>query len=585
MKTLHLTIIAVLAIGITTGTVYATNEIAPADQYLSLFQASLQNMDLFYGVGNSDIVYAKYTDYFDTLTPEEQKTRYAELGLRYETEATESSVYINKITYVQTEIEKMIGLPVRSHTSLADVSYLDKLQEKLDNTNTNNDGKIAQLEAKIAELKEDKQNKNAHIDKLKDRLENQNTKFEDKLDKKNAKIDQLENKIVTLKETIDRKDTNIDKKKEKLGAMKGQMSDMKDEMRVWKSTSYYSLFGNGDIAGHTYKDENGKKVWKSWFDNDVLKYHKYVDENGNKVVKEWNDNGVLIYHDYIDENGNKVVKEWNDNGTPLRHDYIDENGHEVYKTFTINGTLYRHNYYDSENSMPVQKGWYYYYPGIPEYEYYGDYVKKGGHARYNNMFETVKTWWNNGQMKLHASDWNSTTKEYDLYKTWHPTGQIKFEVFTNENGDEWVIRYYANGQVSFKMFIDENGDEGVIRYYANGQVSEHVWNIYGSPQPVKKYYENGQMEWQRYYVNGTSNVETWTYHENNQIKEHIHRIHASNGWCGSPSFITYYYENGQIAYESGPCGSDEFKGDEDGEVITERYMRWNSTSWSWYDFR
>ena len=99
---------------------------------------------------------------------------------------------------------------------------------------------IAELEAKINELKEDKQNKNARIDTLKDKLEtktkeidNQKAKFETKLDKKDAKIDKLENKIVKLEDIIDRKDskidrkdTNIDNKKEKLDAMKAQMGEM-----------------------------------------------------------------------------------------------------------------------------------------------------------------------------------------------------------------------------------------------------------------------------------------------------------------------------------------------------------------------
>ena len=100
---------------------------------------------------------------------------------------------------------------------------------------------IAELEAKIAELQEDKQNKNAKIAELRDKLkaknnqaENQDAKLQAKLDKKNAKIAELEEiidnkdaKITHLKEKVDRKIAN---KQEKVGAMNIEKQNSKEDM-------------------------------------------------------------------------------------------------------------------------------------------------------------------------------------------------------------------------------------------------------------------------------------------------------------------------------------------------------------------
>ena len=116
---------------------------------------------------------------------------------------------------------------------------------------------IAELEAKIAELKEDKQNKNAKIAELRDKLkaktnqtENQDEKLEAKLEKKNAKIAELEAaldnkdaKIQHLKEKVDRKIAN---KQEKVGTMKGQMDEMMTEDQKNKDTVLQQLL----TAGH-----------------------------------------------------------------------------------------------------------------------------------------------------------------------------------------------------------------------------------------------------------------------------------------------------------------------------------------------
>ena len=105
---------------------------------------------------------------------------------------------------------------------------------------------IAELEAKIAELQEDKQKKNAKIAELRDKLkaknnqaENQDEKLEAKLEKKNAKIAELETaldnkdaKIAHLKEKVDRKIAN---KHEKVGALNEKMSDMDDKMVLVKA--------------------------------------------------------------------------------------------------------------------------------------------------------------------------------------------------------------------------------------------------------------------------------------------------------------------------------------------------------------
>ena len=421
------------------------------------------------------------------------------------------------------------------------------------------EAKIAELEAKITELKEDKQNKNAKIAELRDKLktknsqaENQDVKLEAKLEKKNAKIAELEEiidnknaKIDHLKEKVDRK---IDNKNEKVGALNEKMSDMKDEMRIWESTSDYRLFADGDIARHTYINENGTEVskgWhdngilghhrhvddngnvdsKSWFDNEVLKRHQYVDENGNKVIKKWSSNGTLTYHNYIDENGNKDVKEWSSDGVLIYHSYIDENGNQIIKEWeryhnyphyykyptTIwngtavqsynvhNGLMYR--YVDPDNGIKIK--WNYYENGTKISEIHGE--------RYASwvMGEVEKYWYVNGQMKEHYWNFNQTHRSHNNSQGWYESGQIKW--IYQGSGYEYreLTKYYENGQKEYhEIFINQQSNS--TWYYENGQISETRHHGDG----YRGYYENGQIrihEWWEVLDDGNYNsrLQTW----------------------------------------------------------------------------
>ena len=475
---------------------------------------------------------------------------------------------------------------------------------------------IAELEAKIAELQEDKQNKNAKIAELRDKLkaknnqaENQDAKLETKLEKKNAKIAELEDvienkdaKIKHLKEKVDRKIAN---KQEKVGAMDEKMSDMKDEMRIWESTSDYRLFADGDIARHTYINENGTEVskgWhdngilshhryvdengnvdeKTWYDNEVLKRYRYVDENGNNVIKEWISNGTLTYHNYIDENGQvtkqwhdngipkshnyidengKVTKQWSDNGTLRIHNYIDENGNGGWKKFTFIGTLYSHVYFDGD--VKVQVSYYWNSDQMLE-EIRGDLVDHYEAGRWG-WYEEVKRWWENGNMARHLANWNGTNTDEDGWGGYYEVDKY----------------WYENGQIHREIITDENGDDVFVRWYENGQASQRVWNwgVWGE-QIIKNYYDDGKIKNHHYYVNGTYNFESWSYHENGQIKQHVHDSGDSHATCDT--ILKRYYENGQLAYSS-DCELQWQRWTEDGERYSGGFLTfWNSTSWSWY---
>ncbi len=182
MKTLHITIIVVLAIGISTGTVYATTD------YYANLQSALNERDRFASdevYRNS--IYQQYADHFDGLTTDEaKKAAYTELALEYKEGILDFVAYENRHLYIETEIEKMLGLPLLSHSSFSDVSYLEKLKEKLEAKNT-------------------------------------------KVDNKNEKIAKLKNTIAEQKETIEKLEKKVDRKNNKINNMKAQMSEIESK--------------------------------------------------------------------------------------------------------------------------------------------------------------------------------------------------------------------------------------------------------------------------------------------------------------------------------------------------------------------
>ena len=169
---------------------------------------------------------------------------------------------------------------------------------------------IAELEAKIAELQEDKQKKNAKIAELRDKLkaktnqsENQDVKLQDKLEKKNAKIAELEDvienkdaKIDHLKEKVDRK---IDNKQEKVGAMNIEKQNSKED--IIKMTGLHKIIleriqkqGHDEmVRGHDYQKPLNLSVLIDIFDiqkEDVPLPPSRIPISPDHVIWYWGSN-------------------------------------------------------------------------------------------------------------------------------------------------------------------------------------------------------------------------------------------------------------------------------------------------------
>ena len=326
---------------------------------------------------------------------------------------------------------------------------------------------IAELEAKITELQEDKQNKNAKIAELRDKLkaktnqsENQDVKLQDKLDRKNAKIAELETaldnkdaKIKHLKEKVDRKIANKQEKvgamDEKLGVMGEEVDDMKTIINQMNHTEikYYDDDENGQIHVHRWLNEYGQKIWKSWYRDGQLGTDHGYDENGNMFEYRWWDNGVMAYKmdtsvgkqtwwkngnlrlvanttgliingsDYSHNNGawreNTGVWEWFENGNPKEINYV-KGGLRVAidYCYAADGKKYHEMVYNPSNSFDPA--------------YY------------------VKYWYCDptDQIKVHAFR-NATTLHSDL-KKWHDNGQMKWHIFKEGKNSIW-IQWDADG--------------------------------------------------------------------------------------------------------------------------------------------
>ena len=266
----------------------------------------------------------------------------------------------------------------------------------------------SQKETKYAEAIKKIEKKNNAIANLKEKI----TKLEDKIDRKNAKIDNMKNKMneilidsldivpqiheqpeyvtpyiqnvtdvtvngtepvdgkynlrisyftlqndngtqtVTKHKWIDADGIPVEKQWWENGQLKlhgyGNTTHF-DLEYYWKYTTedvwFKQWYENGQPSG--YSHVNGTDMY--WYENGQLYSHYYIDENGN-AVKEWREDGSLRLYHYIDENGNKVVKEYYDDSSLLLHRYIDENGNKVVKVYAANGLLRDHVYTD-ENGI------------------------------------------------------------------------------------------------------------------------------------------------------------------------------------------------------------------------------------------
>ena len=231
VKVLHLTIIAVLAIGISTGTVYATTD------YYANLQSALNERERFASdevYRNS--IYQKHADHFDGLTTDEaKKAAYTDLALEHKEGILDFVAYENRHLYIETEIEKMLGLPLLSHAGFSDVSYLEKLKEK--------------LEAKNA-----------------------------KVDNKNEKIAKLKNTIAEQKETIEKLEKKVDRKNNKITNMKAQMSEIESKTQTvqipkWTPPNPGEKCFPIDLDGH-----HNDMQCESYYDNGKIKTKSLYDQ-------------------------------------------------------------------------------------------------------------------------------------------------------------------------------------------------------------------------------------------------------------------------------------------------------------------
>ena len=385
MKALHLTIIAVLAIGISTGTAYA-HDVVPDidwkvnyDSVMAQYQALVQD----FNKAKSDL-----TTMNNTVAQYEHRiTQLQESIQRYVDNAAKLSDIIsvqnNQILTLETRVKYL-----ESQKSTTDTS---ELTSKI----TTLESQVTEQDAKIAELKEDKQNKNTKIDELRDKLK-----------VKGKEIKKLEAKI-------DRKDTKLDNKNEKLGAMKTQMSEMQTSSNDIPSYQYledneyphvplevkeityerggYDRQFREDAITQTYTDVNGntdnQKRWIEYTGQVI--YHKYIDEDGLEVLTKWDRFGNVDYHRYNDG--------WFNNGT-----HKDEHSSKIWGKY---GVLWSEHVTKNGIERAI---WYHENGRIAQDRsvYVDNGTSQSGHLWYT---VDMKTWYRDGQLTCHIYESNGTT--------------------------------------------------------------------------------------------------------------------------------------------------------------------------------
>ena len=304
MKTLHYTIIAVLAIGISTGTAYA-HDVVPDidwkvnyDSVMAQYQALVQD----FNKAKSDLTTMNNT----VAQFEHRNIQLQESIQRYVDNAAKLSDIIsvqnNQILTLETRVKYL-----ESQKSTTDTS---ELTSKI----TTLESQVTEQEAKIAELKEDKQNKNTKIDELRDKLKI-----------KNKEIEKLEAKI-------ERKDTKLENKQNKINDMNAKLNPTPEprpvvdpvpdppeptqpvQINASKSLSRYDQWQN--VISHppfvihnsTQLLESGSNVFtysgvlissvtnSSTFTTNVYYYH------------ESNDNPIYTSQTVSDDSGNYLIK-------------------------------------------------------------------------------------------------------------------------------------------------------------------------------------------------------------------------------------------------------------------------------------
>ncbi len=337
------------------------------------------------------------------------------------------------------------------------------------------EAKIAELQedkqkknAKIAELQEDKQKKNAKIAELRDKLkaktsqtENQDVKLQDKLDRKNAKNAELEDaldnkdaKIDHLKEKVDRK---IDNKNEKLDAMKAQMSEMKTLMEKHRiiEPEKYTVPTNPMTQPEpitirpSLMDYMPQPPYESYYEQPELQqspcpFKVSTHAGGFSIRHEHEYWGFSITNDY---NRDGKCDIW----------YLDHrvytNSSRVYTVMTETISTFKGD--DTKYSMIKYKYYSYHDDGTIIMEVY--YNQNG------TAYSAEKKVNHGYYMHYDCSDRNNGNNiRYSLSddNVWYYSGYSNCE----------EVRYHPNGNVSYHAYKNEDGQNVRMGYHPDGTV-------------------------------------------------------------------------------------------------------------------
>ena len=488
MKTLHYTIIAVLAIGISTGTAYA-HDVVPDidwkvnyDSVMAQYQALVQD----FNKAKSDLTTMNNT----VAQYEHRNTQLQESIQRYVDNAAKLSDIIsvqnNQILTLETRVKYL-----ESQKSTTDTS---ELTSKI----TTLESQVTELEAKIAELKEDKQNKNTKIDELRDKLKIKNKeieKLEAKIDRKNTKLDNKRDKISDMKElmnptpiptpTIEPEPTQLVKiNASNIQSLYDHWQNIISQPPFWiynatqllESGSNVFTLSGVSIGSVTNSTTFTTYVYDEEGDEPIYTSQTVSDDSGEFLVKviidpTWQDGLYYIFINLDNNITNIGAHGYNFNTEIQDGVFITD---EFYVTCSVQNALGHNFWFDCSEDAPHIR------------------VSAWNHVGYDQMITThewhdangdrhVKAWYEHGQMYYyHIHHLNQTNGGTISTKgtSWYENGQRAGDWHDRPNlvylpGD-WSKTWYENGQKWFEMIVDDSGNH---RYQEWDQDGNEVKNV------------------------------------------------------------------------------------------------------------
>ena len=305
MKVLHLTIIAVLAIGITSSA-YAAIE----------------------GI---DELIAKWSIEFDALSPDEQKETYLETKEKLKRKHMVVDRLENKIDDLK---EKITRLESKIDRKDAEINRL-KIQNSPEPT-------IVQAEPVFIHLPQPNFVRPDFEHIPQPNFVRPNFTGEPQPTTAPAECDYKDSDgSITSLDCVDDHENEIYKEWHD----NGQMSVFSNYTNgVVNSETQWNENGKVSAYGHT--DKNGIYIYTVWYDNGRV--FKYYTNNNGIVDRQWDSNGLMSFYSHVDENGNRDIKKLRD-GKVFSHSYAD-NENWILKEWHDNGKLMTLGYHDKHGA-------------------------------------------------------------------------------------------------------------------------------------------------------------------------------------------------------------------------------------------